>query len=438
MTGWFFENLGWASAVLILVLIVRRPVAYWFGPGPAYALWLLPAARLLMPPQSWFAAELPALLPAVDLVPLAGGADSSLPASDSGLPWIEAALVLWAAGTAAFFVWQWLGYRQFLTRLSLSSRSLGGHEGVPLIESEAVCGPLALGLLDRRIVVPADFEARYSPEERRLALDHELVHHRRGDIWFNHLALLFLGLNWFNPIAWAAFRAFRIDQELACDCAVAAAAPAETRADYARALIKSASPRRLIAACPLNHADQLKRRLKMMKEHRSSRLRLFGGAAALTTFAAISLSFGSAGLAHPHPDGEEGDGSERRRERVVILETRDGEDARGEHARGGHRGPAEHFVIRRRGGPGEHARLGDVMGPHGCRDGRQEIVDVNEGDERDRTRVIHCGDGADGASQLQHLERARERMAQDEELSDAHKSRALEAIDRAIARLRAQ
>jgi len=354
------------------------------------------------------------------------------------MPWNDLSIAILGGGAAAFYVWQWLGYRQFLTRLSLSSRSLGGHEGVPLIESEAVCGPLALGLLDRRIVVPADFEARYSREEQKLALDHELVHHRRGDIWFNHLALLFLGLNWFNPLAWAAFRAFRIDQELACDCAVAAAAPAEARADYARALIKSASPRRLIAACPLNHADQLKRRLKMMKTHRSSRLRLFGGAAAVTTFAAISLSFGTAGLAHPHPDGEDGEGGERRRERVVILETRDGEHARGDHARGEHRGPAEHFVIRRRGGPGDHARLRDVIVPHGCRDGRQEIVDVNEGDERDRTRVIVCGDGGDSASQIQNLERARERMAQNDELSDAHKSRALEAIDRAIARLRAQ
>ena len=36
-----------------------------------------------------------------------------------------------------------------------------------------------------------------------------------------------LALNWFNPVAWLAFRAFRADQELACDAAVAAAGSAE-------------------------------------------------------------------------------------------------------------------------------------------------------------------------------------------------------------------
>ena len=173
-----------------------------------------------------------------------------------------------------------------------------------------------------------------------------------------------------------------------------------------------------------------------MKTHRSSRLRLFGGAAAVITFAAISLSFGTPGLAHPHPDGEEGEGGERRRERVVILETRNGEH--GEHARGDNRGPADHFVIRRRGAPGDRSEIRDIIVPHGCRDGNQEIVNVNEGDDRDRTRVIVCADGADSASQLEHLERARERMAQNDELRGEHRSRALEAIDRAIARLRAQ
>jgi beta-lactamase regulating signal transducer with metallopeptidase domain len=55
------------------------------------------------------------------------------------------------------------------------------------------------------------------------------------------VALIVLALNWFNPIAWIAFRAFRADQELSCDAAIAAEASPETRCDYARALVKSAS-----------------------------------------------------------------------------------------------------------------------------------------------------------------------------------------------------
>ncbi|HET9428365.1 MAG TPA: M56 family metallopeptidase [Allosphingosinicella sp.] len=423
MIGWFFGNLAWASVVILLVLLVRRPVARCFGAGVAYALWLLPAARMLMPPQAWLAGELPSLLPPLDLVVLAGGSAAPLPSSGGPGQWVPLLLAIWAGGAAAFFVWQGLGYRRFLTRLSLASRSLGGLEGVPLVESAIVSGPLALGLLDRRIVVPADFGTRYSPEERRLALAHELVHHRRGDIWCNHLALLFLGFNWFNPIAWIAFRAFRADQELACDFAVSAAATDQSRQDYARALIKSASPNGLIAACPLNHADQLKRRLKMMKDHRRSRLRLLGGIAAVATLAGVSLTFGTPGIAHPHPEGAE-DGE--RRQRIVILETKGGDHARaGEHAK--------HVLrIHRRGENGE------IVVPESCREDN-ELVNVDEGSADQRTRIMICGDGeGDSASRLEHLERARQRLAENDELSAEHRQRVLEAMDRAIARVRAQ
>ena len=423
MTAWFFENLAWTGAVMLLVLLVRRPIALWFGAGAAYALWLLPAIRLAMPPHSWFAEDLPSLLPPLDLVVLVGGSAAPLPSSGGPGQWVPLLLAIWAGGAAAFFVWQWLGYRRFLTRLSLSSRSLGGHGGVPLVESGAVCGPLALGLLDRRIIVPADFDTRYSPEERRLALDHELIHHRRGDIWFNHAAILILGLNWFNPVAWIAFRAFRIDQELACDCAVAAAATDSCRHDYASALIKSASPTGLIAACPLNHADQLKRRLKMMKDHRRSRLRMLGGAVAVMTLAGASLTFGTPGIAHPHPEGAE-DGE--RRERIVIMEMKDGE-----HARAGEHG--KHVIRVRRQGAN-----GDIAVPEGCSDGN-ELVDLDEGGDNERTRIILCGRGdGDAASRLEHLQRARARISENGHLTGDHRDRVLEALDREIARARGQ
>lgn len=44
------EALAGASLLTLLVLAIRRPVARHFGAGIAYALWLLPLARLVMPP----------------------------------------------------------------------------------------------------------------------------------------------------------------------------------------------------------------------------------------------------------------------------------------------------------------------------------------------------------------------------------------------------
>jgi len=469
--SWLLANMAWASLAMLAVLALRRLVARAFGAGSAYALWLLPALRLVMPPLPSLAPDIPSPIPAETLVVWAGDAAAPLP--PDGGPALAQPLLLavWALGAALLLGWQWFAYRRFVAELAASSRSLGAHRGLPLWESEAVPGPVALGLVDRRIVVPADFATRYSAEERRLALDHEAVHHRRGDIWWSLSGLLILALNWFNPVAWLAFRAFRADQELACDAAVAASAGAGARHDYARALIKSASRPGLIAACPLNHADQLKRRLKMMKHHRRSRARMLGGAAVILALAGIGLAVGTPGLAQPDPpaQGQAQPREERREERIIVRTHRVGEGEHREHAEGtahgDHEGHADHerrvIIMTDHHGDGDHAAHGD-HGDHGvrtftlhrgdgghlamggnfemsdCGDGQR--TDVNEGDGHERTRVILCsrGGSATPAERAERLTRVRDRLAGDSELSAEQKARVTAALDREIARLRGQ
>ena len=448
---WFLANMAQASLAMLLVLAVRRPFAAAFGAGPVYALWLLPALRLVAPPLPAWGVDLPNLLPPQTLILFAEDAAAPLPPDGGPGQWVPILLAIWALGAAVFLAWQFIAYRRFVGELNGGARDIGDHRGLRLIESPAVQGPLALGLLRRRICVPADFGSRYSPEERALALDHEAVHHRRGDLWWNHLGLVILALNWFNPIAWFAFKAFRADQELACDAAVAAAAPPAARHDYARALIKSASRPGLIAACPLYHADHLKRRLKMMKFHKPSRLRMIGGTAAIVLLGGLSLAVGSSpGLAHPHPEAEQpaqseaAPGRERREERVIVRRVHD-EDGqhRGHAAHSGGDGHQRVIVMTHRGdghpGPGQHRVR--VIGPDGalsvpeCNDGQATNVDETEGGQR--TRVVLCTRGnATPAERAERLQRARDRLAGDSELSQAQRDRVTAALDREIARLR--
>ena len=49
MTGWLLGTLLATSALILLVLLIREPVRRRFGSRVAYGLWLIPAARLLMP-----------------------------------------------------------------------------------------------------------------------------------------------------------------------------------------------------------------------------------------------------------------------------------------------------------------------------------------------------------------------------------------------------
>ncbi|HEX8309110.1 MAG TPA: M56 family metallopeptidase [Allosphingosinicella sp.] len=296
MIAWLIETFLAVTLLMVMVLVLRGPVARSFGAGWAYALWAVPALRLVLPPLPQLAPDL--YLPSVILfIPTAAEMAAPLPAEAGPGQWVPFMLAMWAGGAVIFLILQWLGYRTFLGRIRDGARPARPplFGGIRTWISDKVDGPLAIGVIERRIVLPGDFSRRYNPVERRLALEHELVHHKRGDIWWNLAATLVLAIFWFNPIAWLAFRAFRSDQELACDAAVARTASLDERCDYARALVKSASRPGLIAACALNPAGELKRRLRMMRNHRASRLRSTGGVVALSAFAAAGFAIGTAG-----------------------------------------------------------------------------------------------------------------------------------------------
>jgi hypothetical protein len=124
--------------------------------------------------------------------------------------------------------------------------------------------------------VPADFNWLYRRRERRLVLEHELAHHRSGDLFVNLFAFVLLCLQWFNPLAWVAHAAFRFDQEAACDARVLDKAPATDRASYGRAIAKAASGRALLFASALDRPTSLQRRLQSMVRIPSSTRRNAG------------------------------------------------------------------------------------------------------------------------------------------------------------------
>lgn len=71
-----------------------------------------------------------------------------------------------------------------------------------------------------------------------MILTHERLHLRRGDLYANLLAALLLCIGWWNPLMHLALRAFRLDQELACDAEVLTRYPGKRRS-YATAMLKT-------------------------------------------------------------------------------------------------------------------------------------------------------------------------------------------------------
>ena len=296
MIGWAIEALAASAALMLAVLVVRRPARRAFGPELSYALWAIPVLRLMLPPlpDAWRLSALPTL-PAPEPVVIYLGrpvATFSAIATDGGVGWVEGLLAMWVAGAAAFLVWQVVGYFRFRHRVLRNGVAVDQVRSIAIVESVAASGPLAFGVIDRVVVLPCDFAARYDADERALAMAHELGHHARGDLVANWFALAVLALHWFNPLAWYAFRAFRADQEMANDARVLTGRSAAERHAYACAVVKSANGGAISAACHLHTADDLKGRLKMLATHRIPRHRLLAGSAAvgLLTLAGLGLT----------------------------------------------------------------------------------------------------------------------------------------------------
>jgi beta-lactamase regulating signal transducer with metallopeptidase domain len=226
--------------------------------------------RLAVPP-------LPIEVPATGLhIETVTGAalPTAVAASPAGPTQFATIAAIWLAGVLVFLAIHVARYRQFLGRALADARPIAEPSiaDAAVLESPAVGGPAATGLFIRRIFVPTDFAARFGPDHRALALAHEALHHRRGDLWASAAALVVLALHWWNPLAYFAHRAFRADLEAACDADLIASTGEGRRDLYAETLLRSLAKPAPEPVCSLTNLAELKGRLHMLKlDHRPRR-----------------------------------------------------------------------------------------------------------------------------------------------------------------------
>lgn len=257
------------TALLALVLLSRRAVTRRFGARVAYALWLLPALRLVTPPISlpsnwavsrWFAQIFETRAePAPVYVAYYDGGEA-LPAIASSGPtladiWPIGLIAIWVIGIMIGASWILMQQRRFANRLNHMSAApdaalsaeiarasrLSGLKTVPTIRlSQNNHGPLVCGLFRPVIILPTNFAERFTASQRNLALLHEMTHVRRGDLWTAAAMMGFRLALWPNPLVHLAWPRFRADQEAACDASVLRLTGENARADYAETLLTAA------------------------------------------------------------------------------------------------------------------------------------------------------------------------------------------------------
>jgi bla regulator protein blaR1 len=288
-SDWLVDTALWVSVLAVLVLCIRRAVARAFGPQIAYALWLLPLARAVLPPITLTVDAAPA-------APLAQGAviiSAAMPAPL--MPSFDPSVLilpLWLAGAALLAAYSIAAHLRLRRRIDADAVPVDTLGRIAIVSSAAVDGPIAIGLFRPQIVLPADYATRFSADSLRHVIAHEAAHHDGHDLAINLVGFALLCLNWFNPVAWIAWRAFRQDQEAACD-ARALARTGSDRASYGQAIAFATSG--VVPGTPtaftlaMGDASTLIHRLRSLTMSDISTRRRWAGRAALIAVTAAIL-----------------------------------------------------------------------------------------------------------------------------------------------------
>ena len=162
-----------SSVAIVLVGMLRKPLRYAVGARAAYWQWLVV-------PTSAVAVLLPAPLHPIRMIsqslpgPVSAafsGAMVSVSAVGGSTGYLAAGITVWLLGAGAMLTWLARRQRAFVRSLGALTMDSDG-----VCRSRSVVAPLLLGAWRARVVVPADFEVRYSHEERILVLAHERAH----------------------------------------------------------------------------------------------------------------------------------------------------------------------------------------------------------------------------------------------------------------------
>ena len=184
----------------------------------------------------------------------AGGEKLALVVDAGSLRWLPMSLVaIWALG-ALFVFARWLmaalrfrmlwrravpaGDASLHRQFRELSAELGLRRAPMLMTHSQIAVPMAGGMVRPRILLPNDC-ALWEEGDRRLVLQHELVHVKRRDALFHLLASLAKALHWPNPLMWIAVRQMRSAAERATDDQVLEGGTG--RPEYARLLVEFAS-----------------------------------------------------------------------------------------------------------------------------------------------------------------------------------------------------
>lgn len=189
---------------------------------------------------------------------------------------------VWAAGVAVFAVWTAVSFLVLRRRI---------HSAVLLSDNIWECDNIdtafVMGIIRPRIYLPTGL----SESDRDFIIAHEKTHIRRLDFIVKPIALLALCIHWFDPFIWVSFFLMVRDMEISCDELAVKNFDAESRKEYAGALLNmSVRQNRLSMGGVLAFGESsIKQRIKSVLSPKKTTLWITIGAVAVVAVSAVCL-----------------------------------------------------------------------------------------------------------------------------------------------------
>lgn len=279
------------AAVLLLAPLLPRPMAPVRLEVPAYTVPMPQPTQAVENVRPWAAVTTPAspqpVTPPVTQVgtfqmtgPVATPPAVPQPAAHP-IAWTELAAWLWLVVVALLLVVQIVRYLVARRKLMKVSVPLDGADKAQLCVLPSLDTPMTLGLLRPVVFLP---EGEVSP----WAVEHELTHVKRGDLWGKAFLFLTCVFYWFDPLVWQMARVAGRDMEAACDARVIAGFSGEEKRRYGELLFNAARSCKVIPLATRfgRSKEQMKLRLaQLFRSGKRSRALV-----ALLVIAALALT----------------------------------------------------------------------------------------------------------------------------------------------------
>lgn len=166
---------------------------------------------------------------------------------------IEVSIIVWVIVTSILIIYQWIMYWIFCKECKRWAKictdekyqeifqelykELQIKRPIQLKQCKKVTSPLAMGFIKSAILLP---EKVYGDKEIYLILKHELIHYKRGDLWYKLLLASVKRIHWFNPFVHMMVEYAEEDLEMLCDEEVLTEASLTDKKRYMEIILETA------------------------------------------------------------------------------------------------------------------------------------------------------------------------------------------------------